>query len=134
MADYLLCDTCVIIDYINGRSAILNNLLAQGTHLFINSIIEMELLQGARDKKELQVIKKKLLSFRLLNLQQVIFDLASQLISDYRLSHGLALPDAVIASTAIYYQIPLYTYNQKDFIFLPDIQLIQLDNSLLQKP
>lgn len=62
---------------------------------FINSVIEMELLQGARDKKELQVIKKKLLSFRLLALQQAIFDLATRHISDYCLSHSLALPDAV---------------------------------------
>ncbi len=130
MTDYLLCDTCVIIDTINGRSTVLNKLLAEDTHLFINSIIEMELLQGGRDKKELQVIKKNLLSFRLLDLQQVIFDSATQLIRDYGLSHGLALPDAVIGATAIYYQIPLYTYNQKDFRFLPEIQLIQLDATL----
>lgn len=130
MADYLLCDTCVIIDCINERSAVLNDLLAKGTHLFINSVIEMELLQGARDKKELQVIKKKLLSFRLLDLQQIIFDSATQLMRDYRLSHSLALPDAVIGATAIYYQIPLYTYNQKDFRFLPEIQLMQLDKTL----
>lgn len=129
MADYLLCDTCVIIDYINERSAVLNDLLAKGTHLFINSVIEMELLQGARDKKELQVIKKKLLSFRLLDLQQIIFDSATQLMRDYRLSHSLALPDAVIGATAIYYQIQLYTYNQKDFRFLPEIQLMQLDKT-----
>lgn len=129
MDDYLLCDTRVIIDYINGRSAVLNDLLAKGTHLFINSVIEMELLQGARDKKELQVIKKKLLSFRLLDLQQMIFDSATQLMRDYRLSHSLALPDAVIGATAIYYQIQLYTYNQKDFGFLPEIQLMQLDQT-----
>jgi predicted nucleic acid-binding protein len=124
MADYLLCDTCVIIDSINARSTVLNDLLAKDTHLFVNSIIEMELLQGARDKKELQVIKKKLLSFRLLDLQQVIFDSATEWMRDYRLSHGLTLPDAVIGSTAIYYQIPFYTYNQKDFRFLPEIQLV----------
>ncbi|MCX7067712.1 MAG: type II toxin-antitoxin system VapC family toxin [Methylococcales bacterium] len=130
MADYLLCDTCVIIDFINARSTVLNDLLAKDTHLFVNSIIEMELLQGARDKRELQVIKKKLLSFRLLDLQQVIFDSATELMRDYRLSHGLALPDAVIGSTAIYYQIPLYTYNQKDFRFLPEINLTQFDKTL----
>lgn len=124
MSDYLLCDTCVIINYMNGRSPELNDLLNNGAILFINSIIEMELLQGARDKKELQVIKKKLHSFRLLTMQQDIFDLATQYICDYRLSHSLALPDAVIGATAIFYQIPLFTYNQKDFKFLPEIQLV----------
>jgi predicted nucleic acid-binding protein len=128
MPDYLLCDTCVIIDYINERSTTLNDLRDNGTVLFINSVIEMELLQGARDKKELQVIKKKLLSFRLLAMQQTIFDSATQYISDYCLSHCLALPDAVIGATAIFYQIPLFTYNRKDFKFLPEIQLAQFDN------
>lgn len=126
MPDYLLCDTCVIIDYINGRNTTLNDLLDNGALLFINSVIEMELLQGARNKAELQVIKKKLQSFRLLNIQQDIFDLATQYIRDYCLSHTLLLPDAVIGATAIFYQIPLLTYNVKDFRFLPEIQLTQL--------
>ena len=123
MSDLLLCDTCVIIDYMSGRSQVLNDLINNDVTLFVNSIIEMELLQGARDKNELQRIEKKLGAFRLLNMQQTIFDLATQFIREYRLSHGLALPDAVIGATAIYYQIPLFTYNRKDFRFLPAIQL-----------
>jgi len=123
MTDFLLCDTCVIIDFMNGRSQVLNELIASETTLFINSIIEMELLQGARDKKELRVIENKLHAFRLLNMQQDIFDLATEYVRKYRLSHGLALPDAVIGATAIFYQMPLFTYNRKDFKFLPNIQL-----------
>ena len=123
MSDLVLCDTCVIIDFMSGRSRVLNDLINNDTTLFVNSIIEMELLQGARDKNELQRIEKKLGAFRLLNMQQTIFDLATQFIREYRLSHGLALPDAVIGATAIYYQMPLFTYNRKDFRFLPKIQL-----------
>ncbi len=127
MANYLLCDTCVIIDFMNERSQVLNELIEKETTLFINSIIEMELLQGARDKKELHVIGKRLQSFRLLSMHQDIFDLATEQIRNYRLSHNLALPDAIIGATAIYYQIPLFTYNRKDFKFLPDIQLTEYD-------
>jgi predicted nucleic acid-binding protein len=123
MPDLLLCDTCVIIDFMSGHSQGLNDLIKNDVTLFIKSFIEMELLQGARDKNELQRIEKKLGAFRLLNMQQTIFDLATQFIREYRLSHGLALPDAVIGATAIYYQIPLFTYNRKDFRFLPAIQL-----------
>ena len=125
MSEYVLCDTCVIIDFISGRSSALNNLLDNNTTLFINSVIEMELLQGARDKNELRVIEKKLHSFRLLDLHQAIFDLATQQLRHYRLSHGLALPDAVIGATALYYQMPLFTYNRKDFKFLPRIELTE---------
>jgi len=123
MTDFLLCDTCVIIDFMNGRSQVLNELIGSETTLFINSIIEMELLQGARDKKELCIIQNKLHSFRLLNMQQDIFDLATEHVRKYGLSHSLALPDAVIGATAIFYQMPLFTYNRKDFKFLPNIQL-----------
>lgn len=123
MADYLLCDTCVIIDFMSGRNLELGELLKNNATLFINSIIEMELLQGARSKVELQRIEKKLRVFRLLNLQQPIFDLATQFIREYRLSKGLLLPDAVIGATAIYYQMPLFTFNRKDFSFLPAITL-----------
>ncbi len=128
MADYLLCDTCTIIDFINGRKQNLPDLLAQDVKLFINSIIEMELLQGARDKNELRVIEKKLRSFRLVAMQQEIFDLATEYVRTYRLSHGLALPDAIIGATAIYYRIPLFTYNTKDFKFLPEIELADFQN------
>ncbi len=123
MSNYVLCDTCVIIDFMNERSHVLNELQNRNMTLFINSVIEMELLQGARNKNELRAIEKKLRSFRLLDMQQVIFDLATDYIRTYRLSQGLALPDAVIGATAIYYQIPLFTYNRKDFKFLPEIQL-----------
>ena len=128
MADYLLCDTCTIIDFINGRKQTLPDLLAQDVKLFINSIIEMELLQGAHDKNELRVIEKKLRSFRLVAMQQEIFDLATEYVRTYRLSHGLALPDAIIGATAIYYRIPLFTYNTKDFKFLPEIELADFQN------
>ena len=128
MADYLLCDTCTIIDFINGRKQNLPDLLAQDVKLFINSIIEMELLQGARDKNELRVIEKKLRSFRLVAMQQEIFDLATEYVRTYRLSHGLALPDAIIGATAIYYRIPLFTYNTMDFKFLPEIELADFQN------
>lgn len=123
MANHLLCDTCVIIDHMSGRSQMLDELIDNNVTLFINSIIEMELLQGARDKVELRRIEKKLTQFRLLNMQQIIVDLATQFIRDYRLSHGLLIPDALISATAVYYQMPLLTYNRKDFSYLPSIIL-----------
>lgn len=126
MFDYLLCDTCVLIDFMNGRDNRLNEQQNQNTILFVNSIIEMELLQGARNKQELRAIETKLKGFRLLDIQQAIFDLATDYIREYRLSHGLFLPDAIIGATAVYYQIPLFTYNRKDFVFLPEIKLVEL--------
>jgi predicted nucleic acid-binding protein len=38
--------------------------------------------------------------------------------------HIACFADAVIAATAIHYQIQLYSYNQKYFKFLPEIKLM----------
>ncbi|MCP4699120.1 MAG: type II toxin-antitoxin system VapC family toxin, partial [Gammaproteobacteria bacterium] len=51
MAERFFCDTSLIIDLINERNDLLNHLAGQGAVLFINSIVEMELLQGAHDKR-----------------------------------------------------------------------------------
>ncbi len=64
----LICDSCVIIDYINENSTLLSELRERCLILFINSVIEMELLQGAHDKRELKKIEQKLNIFRRLEL------------------------------------------------------------------
>jgi predicted nucleic acid-binding protein len=46
-----------------------------------------------------------------------------QLIEAYKLSHGLSIPDATIGAMAVVHQLELYTYNHKDFYFIPDIRL-----------
>lgn len=60
MTKLLMCDTCVIIDFINENNLLLSQLTQDHFILFINSIIEMELLQGAHNKKELSKIEQKL--------------------------------------------------------------------------
>lgn len=52
-----------------------------------------------------------------------ISKLAIELIENFKLSHGLQIPDAIIGASAIVYDIPLYTYNIKDFSFMPDINI-----------
>jgi len=130
VADSFFCDTSLIIDLINGRNDLLKRLAEQESVLFVNSIVEMELLQGAHDKRELRKIEQELNLFRRLELQQAVFDLATDWIRRYTLSHGLLLPDAIIAASAHFYRLPLLTYNRKDFRYLPEIGLPEL-NTLL---
>nr|MDQ2686882.1 PIN domain-containing protein [Armatimonadota bacterium] len=42
----------------------------------------------------------------------------------YRLSHGLLIPDALIAATALVHDIPLLTKNQRDFRFIAGLRLL----------
>ena len=83
----------------------------------------MELLQGMGNKNELAQMKRRIKFYDIIQIDNAISEKAIELIESFRLSHGLQIPDAIIAATSIAYQIPLYTYNLKDFDFMPEIKL-----------
>jgi len=117
----IFVDTCIIIDYINGKIEISNN----KNKLYINSIIENEIIVGAKNKRDLATINKKISDFPMLDIDQDIMDLSTKLLNKYSLSHNMTIYDAIIASTSMIYDLPLWTYNKKDFRFL-DIELVDL--------
>ncbi len=82
----------------------------------LNSIIEMELIQGAHNKREMQKIIRKINGLKRLEINQVVLDLATQFLTRYLLSHHLELPDAIIA--ACIYDVPILTYNLKHFRYI----------------
>ena len=84
----------------------------------------MELFQGAKNKKELLYIKKKILNFEVLQMNQSIISLARDIVDRYALSHNTKIMDALIAATVLSYGIDLYTLNKKDFRYLEQIKLL----------
>lgn len=120
--DIVFIDSCIVIDSIKGIEDIKNQ-LSQIKIPCINFIVEMELLQGAKDKRELKKIVKELNAFNRLYFQNEIAKLSTQLLKDYALSHNLQIPDAIIAATCLVYNIPLFTHNKRDFKFIPDLEL-----------
>ena len=52
--------------------------------------------------------------------------------SNYALSHKLALPDGFIAATALENDFELYTLNTKDYRFIDSLKL-HLHNSVKEK-
>jgi len=46
------------------------------------------------------------------------------LLRQYRLSHGLLIPDALIASTALSLNVDLATKNQRDYRFIEILTLL----------
>lgn len=123
--DIVFIDSCIVIDFIKGVQDIKNQ-LSQIKIPCINFIVEMELLQGAKDKRELRKIVKELNSFNRLYFQNEIAKLSTQLLKDYALSHNLQIPDAIIAATSLVYNIPLFTHNKRDFKFIPNLELYDI--------
>jgi len=51
-------------------------------------------------------------------------DKATQLLRQYRLSHGLLIADGFIAATAIAWRHPLASKNQRDYRFIEELMLL----------
>ncbi len=116
-------DSCIIIDYINGKLCIPDSSKAD---FCVNAIVDMEVCVGAGNKGELRTINKKISHFLSVDIDQDVMELSIQLINSYNLSHDMAIYDAIIAATCMIYDLPLCTHNKKDFRFL-DIILIPLE-------
>jgi len=122
----VLCDTNIFINAFNGRADTIGQLGKIGlADIVLSSITVMELYQGMGNKAELAQMKKKIKYYDVIQIDEVISQKAIEFIESYKLSHGLQIPDAIIGATAVVHQIPLYTYNLKDFDFLPGIILYQ---------
>ena len=81
----------------------------------------MELMVGCRNKQELAVLDRFLKRFTVIKLNESISNIAVDLLREYRLSHGLLIPDALIASTALCLNLDLATKNQRDHRFIENL-------------
>ena len=120
----ILCDTNIFIEIYKGNDLIIDIFKKIGQYnVAISDVSCAELLYGARNKKELNLIRKDLDKLIVLPISSTISTYAVKLVEKFSLSHNLNLPDALIASTVIVHDIELYTLNLKDFRFLNDISL-----------
>ena len=127
----IICDTDVMIDYWdiqNPRHSQTLDILENA--IFIENIVlaaitKMELILGATNKKDLNAINKHLLNYNVSMINDSITEVAISLIQKYSLSHGLVLPDSLVASTAIVTNLKLFTYNKRDFVFIEGLRLYQ---------
>lgn len=122
----LLIDTDILIDYSRGIEEIKQLLidLESDYILAISVITQLELMVGCNNKSEFNSLKKFISKFEIVQLSKPISENTVRLFEKYRLSHGVQIPDMLIASTAISLKIPLLTKNKKDFQFIKKLDLI----------
>lgn len=122
----ILFDTNILIEIYKGNPIIIEIAKQIGQeNIAVSDVTCAELLFGARNKNELQAIRKDLDKLTVLPIKTIVSNLSVSLVEKYSLSHKLCLPDALIAATAISYQLPLYTLNIKDFRFIEKVVLYQ---------
>lgn len=62
--------------------------------------------------------------FEVIHINESISNQGVKLLLQYRLSHGLLIPDALIAATALVTRYPLLSKNQSDYRFIQGINLL----------
>ncbi|MDE7228022.1 MAG: PIN domain-containing protein [Treponemataceae bacterium] len=62
--------------------------------------------------------------FEIIEISESVSIKARALIERFTKSHGLLIPDALIAATALETDVPLCTANVSDFRFIPGLVLV----------
>ncbi len=124
----ILCDTNIFIEAFKNNPSATGLLRHIGfQNIALSAVTLMELYYGAFNKRELNKIKNRLQNLVIMDLDKDITKAAVELIEQYSKSHGLQIPDALIAATAICNDTMLLTYNLKDFRFINDLSLYSED-------
>jgi predicted nucleic acid-binding protein len=123
----IVFDTDILIDAAKGIETAVNLISSNigSTRLSVSIITKLELVVGCRNKRELRETNKFIRQFDVLPISEVASKVADDLLQKYRLSHGLLIPDALIAATAISVGYPLISKNQRDYRFISELDLIE---------
>ena len=119
----MLIDTDVLIWYMKGNEKAFKTI--ENSKFFISVVTYMELVQGMRNKTELNNLRKALHAWnaKILYISEDISVKAMFFVEQYYLSHYIQLADALIGATAIAYGCPILTGNDKHYKVIKDIQI-----------
>jgi predicted nucleic acid-binding protein len=120
----MLFDTDVIIWMLRGNERAAKR-IDEERRLEISAVSYMELAKGARDKRELLMIRRCLsdLGFRIIPINENISHRAIVYLEEHSLKSGMDMADALIAATAVDNTSTLCTANNKHFKVISDLQL-----------
>ncbi len=121
----VIFDTTVLINLYRGDISVKQKIEEMSPDvIYISSITVAEFMVGAKDKLDMLKIQKHLSNYTPLPINELITDIFLELFTSYSLSHRPGIADTLIAATALYYELPIFTQNKKHFAFIPGIQLI----------
>jgi hypothetical protein len=112
----MLFDTDVLIWALRGSVRAAKK-IDGAAERYISAVNYMELMQGARSKREQTLIKQFLnaLGFVVLPITEAVSHRATILIEEHALKSGIQLADALVFATACEHSLTLCSANQKHF-------------------
>lgn len=120
----MVIDTDVLIWYMKGNINAYKT-IENSKHFSISVVTYMELVQGMRDKNELNNLRRALNAWgsKILYISEEISVKAMFFVEQHFLSHSIQLADALIGATAISQGLPILTGNDKHYKILKDLQI-----------
>ncbi len=106
-----LVDSNIIIYHLNNNATASGFLEKYHQEIAISQITYIEVLSFPFSKEELNLVDALLCTFKILDITE---DIARQAVRN-RQTKKIKVPDNIIASTAMVYQLTLVTRNTKDF-------------------
>lgn len=120
--DEHLLDTNILSKIFYGDANVKN--FVDNLAVGVETIVYIECIQGSISNADKRRIKRSLQSLKFYPLTNSIAQKAIELIETHSNSHGLLLADALIAATALEYDLTLITYNTKHFQFIKGLKLL----------
>ena len=120
----MLVDTDVLIWYMRGDKKAFK-VIEKTNNFHISVITYIELVQGMRNKMELNVLRKSLREWNasIIYITEEISAKAMFYVEQHYLSQSVELADAFIGATAVAYGLPLLTGNEKHYKPLKDVRV-----------
>ena len=118
-----LVDTDVLIDVSRNNEAAIEFLDHLGDSWLISIITALELIVGARNKREVTQIDELVAAYSAIPLTTEIGNSSYDLLRKFAKSHGLRVFDSLIAASAIEEDLTLVTRNKKHFQMISNLKL-----------
>lgn len=118
-----LIDSNVLIDVSRGNAAAIKYVDALSEPWVLSQVTALELIVGARNKRDLAVIDGFLSLYSVVPLSDGIGKRAYELLKAYAKSHGLHVFDSLIAATAMENAFTLVTLNQKHYQMVDGLKI-----------
>ncbi|MBT8342149.1 MAG: type II toxin-antitoxin system VapC family toxin [Desulfatitalea sp.] len=120
----MLIDTDVLIWYMKGNEKAYKA-IEDSKNFYISVVTYIELVQGMRNKNELNIFRKALhfWNLQILYISEEISVKAMFFVEQHYLSHSIQLADALIGATAISHGLPILTGNDKHYKKMKNLEI-----------
>jgi len=122
MTKNILTDTDIVIDFLRGRKQAVSYFKANSKNICFSAITVAEIYAGVRGKDEEIAVEYLFSIFPVIETTHKIAVKAGNLVKQYRPSHSVELPDAIIAATCIISESDLSTLNSKHYPMFKDLE------------